>query len=230
MRKGLTALASRDKLSPSVLSLSAPQREDRAIDHQKGMCIYWKMSKCGFKLPLSDFEMELLGCLDVAPAQVASTSWCTIASFQSLFEQFKPLRAFAPTINLFSYFFQASISSDDYVSFKTRSIPNESRRIFAPSTALSRIHAWNEGWVYLRRPEKIRTLEDIRIEWRPLTIKNKTQTIRLPQELSEREEEAAEIIKALVQSQFSATVSNCCFIYFLFPLSPSLSFFFIRVP
>jgi hypothetical protein len=160
------------------------------------------MPKCGFKLPLSDFEVDLLGCLDVAPAQVASTSWCAIASFQSLFEEFKELRSFEPTISLFSFFFQASISNYDFVSFKARSVPGESRRIFAKSTALSRIHAWNEGWVYLRRPEKVLSLQDIRVEWRPLTINDKAQTIRLSQELSEKEEKAAEIIKTLVQCQF----------------------------
>ena len=105
MKKGLIMPESRDEFPPSALSLSAPQHEDRAIDHEKGMCIYWKMSKCGFKLPLSDFEMDLLRCLDVAPAQVASTSWCTIASFQSLFEEFKPLRGLGPTINLFQLLF-----------------------------------------------------------------------------------------------------------------------------
>ena len=212
-----------DVLLPSDLSLSAPQHEDRAIDHKKGMCIYWKMPKCGFKLPLSDFEVDLLGCLDVAPAQVASTSWCAIASFQSLFEEFKELKSFEPTVNLFSFFFQASISNYDFVSFKARSVPGESRRIFAQSTALSRIHAWNEGWVYLRRPEKVLSLQDMRVEWRPLTINNKAQTIRLSQELSEKDEKAAKIIKTLVQCQF-LLVSRTLHIFLPLFLSPPLFF------
>jgi hypothetical protein len=52
----------------------APDISDRAQDSFKGMAIYWKMPKCGFRLPLSKFVKDLLRAWDITPSQLTSTS------------------------------------------------------------------------------------------------------------------------------------------------------------
>jgi hypothetical protein len=48
----------------------SPSEDDRAHDHNKGRCIYWKMSKCGFRLPFTSFKKLLLRSWDVTPTQL----------------------------------------------------------------------------------------------------------------------------------------------------------------
>jgi hypothetical protein len=65
--------------------------DDIGHDHHRGLCIYWKMSKCGFRLPLSRFELKMLREWNLTPAKLTGTAWCTITSFESFFYEFKDM-------------------------------------------------------------------------------------------------------------------------------------------
>ena len=80
----------------------------------------------------------------------------------SLLYQFrKELKDYEPTVNLFSYFFQPSIISDDFVTFKKRAAkdPKDSRVIFTSNTSLKWIDPWNEGWMYIPNYDNIPSLK-----------------------------------------------------------------------
>jgi hypothetical protein len=169
------------------LGLITPGMNDRAIDHPKGLCIYYKMPKCGFQLPLSEFIVDLLTSLDVAPSQIASTAWCYISSFDKLFAQYSEyFEGYTPTVALFGKFYYFSVTSDDYLSVKARSFGEENakKRVFTPSSKLNKIEFWNEGWVYIPHHEQVPSLEKIRKHWRPLKVNGKKQKSSLPDNLT----------------------------------------------
>jgi hypothetical protein len=91
----------------------SPTEDDHTHDHNKGMCIYWKMPKCGFRLPLTTFKKLLLRTWDVTPAQLTGVAWCTITSFEKLYEETSgPLGGRAPTIGMFNHYFSLVASND----------------------------------------------------------------------------------------------------------------------
>jgi hypothetical protein len=51
---------------------------DKAHDHNKGLCIYWKISKCGFRLFLSNFWERTSPSWDITLAQLTGTASCIL--------------------------------------------------------------------------------------------------------------------------------------------------------
>jgi hypothetical protein len=99
----------------------SPFEDDRAHDHNKGMCIYWKMPKCGFRLPLTTFKKLLLRRWDVILAQLMGVAWCTITSFEKLYEEAsRPLGGRAPTIGVFNHYFSL-VASNYYYTIRKKS-------------------------------------------------------------------------------------------------------------
>jgi len=188
-----------ERLSFNKVGLVSPSFEDRAHDHEKGLCIYWKMPKCGFQLALSNFEKSLLKALDITPAQLTAVSWCTIVSFQRIFETFsKDLGAARPTLPLFGHFFTTAVASEDYLVIKRK--PKVERLFTEKNPRISRIDSWNNGWAYIPHPEGVESLQGVRRDWKPMKIGTKTQKHFLPSDLSAEEEVIAEKLVALVQS------------------------------
>jgi hypothetical protein len=111
------------------------------------MCIYWKMPKCGFRLPLTTFKKLLLRTWDVTPAQLTGVAWCTITSFEKLYEEASgPLGGRAPTIGMFNHYFSLVASNDYYTIRKKLGVIE----IFdSNNTNIQRINLWNLGWVYI---------------------------------------------------------------------------------
>ena len=188
-----------ERLSFDKVGLVSPSFEDMAHDHEKGLCIYWKMPKCGFQLALSNFEKSLLKALDITPAQLTAVSWCTIVSFQRIFETFsKDLGAARPTLPLFGHFFTTAVASEDYLVIKRK--PKVERLFTEKNPRISRIDSWNNGWAYIPHPEGVESLQGVRRDWKPMKIGTKTQKHFLPSDLSAEEEVIAEKLVALVQS------------------------------
>jgi len=157
----------RQDVTPELLCLIPPSSEDRAFDANKGMCVFWKMPRCGFRLPLSRFERALLVELNVTPSQLTSTSWCTITSFERIFVDFEEeLRGAKPSVPLFCHFFCLAISSMDYLTVKRKLGGVELFDSHNPK--IQRIHEWRDGWVWIPSPEKVPSLDRIRLDWRPL--------------------------------------------------------------
>ena len=183
-------------ISRELLGLVPPSFTDRAIDHEKGMCVYWKMPKCGFHLEISDFARALLQELDVAPAQLTGPAWCTVSSFKGLFRQFSDHFGGAqPTLAVFSFFFSVAVVNDDYLSVK--------KKIGSPmifDSRLSKIDAWNEGWAYIPNSDRVSSLRGIRGEWRPLKVGGKSVKVVLPSRTTAAEEAIIDKIQTLVES------------------------------
>ena len=183
-------------ISRELLGLVPPSFTDRAHDHEKGMCVYWKMPKCGFLLEISDFARSLLQELDVAPAQLTGPAWCTVSSFEGIFRQFSDHFGGAqPTLSVFSFFFSVAVVNDDYLSVK--------KKIGSPlifDTRLSKIDAWNEGWAYIPDPNRVSSLRGIRGEWRPLKVGGKSVKVVLPSRTSAAEDAVIDKIQKLVES------------------------------
>ena len=159
----------RETLTPEVVALIPPARNDRAHDHSLGMCIYWRMPWCGFRLPISRFQRKLRQLFDVAPGQVTSAAWCTIASFEEFFRYFrKDLGCDAPTPALFGQYFVVSVLNDSFLTVKKKQGVTQIFDLGNPRK--SRINAWNHGWAYLSKPEDIPSLNGVRVSWRPLKV------------------------------------------------------------
>jgi len=187
------------RLSFDKVGLVPPSLEDRAHDDERGLCVYWKMPKCGFQLALSNFERSLLKVLDITPAQLTAVSWCTIVSFERIFETFsKALGDARPTIPLFGHFFTTAVTSEDYLVIKRR--PKRERIFTEKNPRISRIDGWADGWAYIPHPEGVESLEGIRKDWKPMKVGTKTRKHLLPSELSAMERDVAEKLVALVQS------------------------------
>lgn len=105
--------------TPEIFSLVAPTADCQVHDTSKGMCIYWKMHSCGFRLPLTDFQIELLKFLKAPPVQLTPVAWCYITSFKHLFMEFSELKDCHPSIALFFYYFALTVSSN-FLTFKTK--------------------------------------------------------------------------------------------------------------
>jgi Putative gypsy type transposon len=135
-----------------VLRVVAPDISDRAHNSYKGMTVYWKMPKCGFRLPLSKFTKDLLRTWDITPFQLTSTSWCVIISFEIIFHEFQEvLGTDQPTLPIFDHYFHLAIANHDYLAVKCRQGGME---IFDSSNPrIFRIDAWNEWWVYIKDPK-----------------------------------------------------------------------------
>lgn len=191
----------RHDITRDKLSLCLPTAMDRAHDSDKGLCVYWKMPKCGFRLPINPFEEELLKTLDVPPSQLTSTSWCTIASFGRIFSEFgKELGYVKPTIALFAHFFTVAVTSKDFMSIK--------KKVTAPSLfdtvgnpRLQKIDAWNEDWAYITTPGKVRSLDGLRISWRVLG-ENSGGKPSLPSAMSPEESYTASRLEEFAKGNF----------------------------
>jgi Putative gypsy type transposon len=108
----------RKDVVPKVI---APDISDRAHDSFKGMTIYWKIPKCGFRLPLSRFTKDLLRAWDITPSQLTSTSWCVIVSFEITFHEFQGILGTDQlTLPIFDHYFSLAIANHDYLSIKRR--------------------------------------------------------------------------------------------------------------
>ncbi|MED6218740.1 hypothetical protein PIB30_029318 [Stylosanthes scabra] len=57
----------------------------------------------GLRLPFSDFQLQILNTINVAPTQLHPNAWAFLISFENLCQSFR----FAPTVAVFFYFFQA---------------------------------------------------------------------------------------------------------------------------
>ena len=193
----LVAGGHRKDITPETLCLIPPASEDRAFDANRGMCVFWKMPRCGFRLPLSLFERALLVELNVTPSQLTSTSWCTITSFERIFVDFaEELRGAKPSVPLFCHFFCLAISSMDYLTVKRRLGGVE---IFdSHNPKIQMIHEWREGWVWIPSPEKVSSLEGIRQDWRPLG-KGFEGKPAFELKMSKDEEQVARKIERLVE-------------------------------
>lgn len=135
------------------LVLTLPEPRDRAHDHRKGMSIYWKMPFCGFQFPLTPFQLAVLKQLRIPLAQLTSTAWCVVSSFDCFIAEFNNVSKgprIYPTIGLLLQFYSLQIS-DDYLTLKKHTDPSAPRKneIFMPDTALFKIDGWNFGWAYL---------------------------------------------------------------------------------
>lgn len=195
------------------LNLVLPTRNDRAHDSEKGLCVYWRMPRCGFQLPLSAFARALLRALDVTPAQLTSTSWCTIASFELIFEEFKEqLRDARPTVPLFANFFTVAVSTD-YLSVRRKL---QGFELFDPRSnpRIQRIDAWNEAWVYISNPEAESSLKNIRCSWRVFG-KGPGGKPKLNYELSTAEHRTIALLELLVKSQSSLSKTKFHSVVFL---------------
>lgn len=107
------------------------------------------MLRCDFRLALSSFKRKLLKKLDVAPAQVTSTSWCTVVSFEAIFQEFSDqLDGVKLTIPIFAHFFIIIVVNDDYLAVNKRLKGDQIFNI-AGDFRISRIDTWNKGWVYI---------------------------------------------------------------------------------
>ena len=188
-----------DKFSRDTVGLIAPSFGDRALDHEKGLCVYWKMPKCGFQLALTNFERKLLKTLDITPAQLTAAAWCTIVSFEYIFETFKKeLGNAVPTVPLLGHFFTVAITSDDYLAVKRK--PKVERLFTEKNPRISRVDSWNEGWAYIPHPERVESLQGIRKDWKPMKLGEKTQKHSIPSDLSAEEEAVAKKLVTLVRS------------------------------
>ena len=195
----------RGRLRPEVLTLVPPSADDRAHDHEKGMCVFWKMPKCGFRLPITDFQRRLLTKLDITPSQLTSSSWCTISSFEGFFERFKEeLEGAAPTAGLFGHFFMIAVLNDSLLFVKKK---QGGTQIFSDKNKhKKKVESWKNGWVYIPNPSDVFSLEGIRTTWRPFEV-NRGPV--LPRSLTIAEVWVAEKIKEIV-----ASWASCLFLYF----------------
>jgi Putative gypsy type transposon len=104
-----------------VHKVIAPDISDQAHNSFKGMSIYWKMPKYGFRLPLSKFVKDLLRAWDITPSQLMSTSWCVLVSFEIMFHEFQEILGMdQPTLPVFDHYFNLAIANHDYLSIKCR--------------------------------------------------------------------------------------------------------------
>lgn len=192
----LVAEGFRDRISREVLSLLPPDISDRAHDSDKGLCVYWKMPRCGFSLPLSDFEKALLRALDVTPAQLTSTTWCTITSFELIFEEFwEELGGVEPTVPIFTHFFTIAVATKDFLTVRKRLKGPELFDI-SRNPQLQRIDGWNEGWAYIPHPDKVFSLKDIRRTWRVLDREGKPS---FNFEMNDEERRIADLVENLAE-------------------------------
>lgn len=110
----------RDNMTLEFLALT-PSTDNKGRDHDKRLCVYWKMLTCDFWFALSSFERKLLKKLDVAHAQMTSTSWCTVISFEAIFHEFSDqLDGAKLTIPIFAHFFTIVVVNDDYLAMNKR--------------------------------------------------------------------------------------------------------------
>ena len=85
-------------------------RDDERIHHiTRGVGLYSQCILWGFKLPLSNFAVEILNYVGIAPSQLNASAWCYINSFEALFTMYKdrfvncPLKE--PTLALFLHYY-----------------------------------------------------------------------------------------------------------------------------
>ena len=141
------------------LVLTLPEPTDRAHDHRKGMCIYWKMPHCGFQFPLTPFQRNVLKQLKIPPSQLTSTGWCVVSSLECFLSEFNKIskspRIYA-TFGLLLQFYSVQIS-DDYITLKKRTDLPGGRKsdLFVTDKKMSKVDGWNFGWAYLANPADI---------------------------------------------------------------------------
>jgi hypothetical protein len=76
-----------------------------------------------------------------------------------------------PTLPVFDHYFYLAIANHDYLAVKHRQGGLE---IFDSSNPrISRINAWNEGWVYIKDPQECRYLRGLKYSFTPLQPKKK---------------------------------------------------------
>lgn len=153
--------ADREEYPRHALQLRVPGPDDRAHDSNLGMCIYWKMPKCGFKIRVSKFVREILRHLDVAPAQLTAPAWCYIMSFKFLFDFLPELKSHFPSVGLFFHYFAPLYNNESHLAIRKRGKVTLFDR-------LSKADDWNHGWVYLQNPTDLKCFNEIRRIWRPL--------------------------------------------------------------
>jgi hypothetical protein len=76
-----------------------------------------------------------------------------------------------PTLSVFDHYFNLAITNHDYLSIKRSQGGLE---IFDSSNPqISRINAWNEGWVYVKDPQDCRYLRGLNYSFTPLKPRKK---------------------------------------------------------
>lgn len=161
--------ASQPFFTSDVFHLVPPTRNCRAHDSDKGMCIYYRMPSCGFRLPLTPFQIKLLEYLQAPPAQLSPAAWCYITSFERLFIEFEELQDYEPSLPLLFHYFSLAVTSDFY-SLKKKTA--KKLEIFISESGkgqpLSKVDYWNEGWVYIPNSKEVPSLRTISPAWRSL--------------------------------------------------------------
>lgn len=144
----------REAITQDHLAFALPLAADRAHDHGKRLCVYWKMPKCEFRLPLTDFEQLFLKTMWMAPAQLIAVAWCYISSFERLFKKFRDKFGELKSIPLFANYFSLYKSFKDFILVKRKA---DSVTLFDinGNPKVKKVDDWNKGWVYLTQPDRV---------------------------------------------------------------------------
>jgi hypothetical protein len=76
--------------------LISPDSTDRTYFTDKGMRFYSYSGRWGVQLPFSNFILEVLTTLQIAPSQLTGVAWCYLNSFQELFQDYQSVFDNAP--------------------------------------------------------------------------------------------------------------------------------------
>jgi hypothetical protein len=168
LQKSLFEHVARD-LGDSPL-LIPPEKEDRIFDLTKGFGIYTRMIDCGFKLPMTAFQRELLEALKISPCQLHSNAWWMLTSVEHWFkENHEALGTDRPTIHVIFKFFKFAKNDSDWVSMKAN--PKEPK-LFSSSIGkipeFSRPNRWNHRYMFLLNPDTLPEIQGVPKDWKPL--------------------------------------------------------------
>jgi hypothetical protein len=144
------------------------------------------MIYCGFKLPMTPFQMEVLKALGISPCQLHCNSWWMLVTLEAWFRRNKEfLGTDRPTTNVLWHFFQISKVDVDWLSMKNRH----------PGTKLIRGDAepkfrkadrWNHRFYFLANPSSYPECQGGTFNWRPLPKTFKSPVARGDRALIEK--------------------------------------------